>query len=260
MDISEKYSLKWDQFYNNISSTFTDLRAVSDFSDVTLASEDGHFIEAHKIILSSGSIFFRNLLKLKVHSTPLIFMRGLKGSDLNCIVDFLYNGEVKIHQEDLENFLQISEELQLKGLTSTGDISVDEINTQSQTKESQPNKQMKEETSHESKNCALKKNETFRDDSRKTSDMVPIQDVTELNEKTAELIEWNVDHWTCTVCGKAGDSSKNSKANLRRHAQIHLGGLTYPCNLCGKTFRCKANFDNHRYKAHKLSFQDQKQC
>ena len=43
-------------------------------------------------------------------------MRGLKASDLVAIVDFIYNGEANIHQEDLDGFLAIAEELQLKGL------------------------------------------------------------------------------------------------------------------------------------------------
>ena len=44
-------------------------------------------------------------------------MRGLKASDLSAIVDFIYNGEANIHQEDLDGSLAIAEELQLKGLT-----------------------------------------------------------------------------------------------------------------------------------------------
>ena len=43
-------------------------------------------------------------------------MRGLKASDLSAIVVFIYNGEANIHQEDLDGFLAIAEELQLKGL------------------------------------------------------------------------------------------------------------------------------------------------
>ena len=44
-------------------------------------------------------------------------MRGLKFSQVKTVVDFIYFGEVNILQEDLEGFLLIAEELELKGLT-----------------------------------------------------------------------------------------------------------------------------------------------
>ena len=43
-------------------------------------------------------------------------MRGVKFENLLAIVDFLYFGETNIHQELLDSFLAIAEELQLKGL------------------------------------------------------------------------------------------------------------------------------------------------
>ena len=42
-------------------------------------------------------------------------MRGLKFEDLLARVDFLYYGEANIYQENLDNFLTIAEELDLKG-------------------------------------------------------------------------------------------------------------------------------------------------
>jgi hypothetical protein len=89
---------------------------------VTLACEDGTIIEAHKVVLFSGSTFFSKMFEIRnSHHNPLIYMRGLKGSDLTNVVDFLYNGEVNIYQDDLEYFLQLAEELQLKGLVNSSD-------------------------------------------------------------------------------------------------------------------------------------------
>ena len=44
-------------------------------------------------------------------------MRGIKGIQLASVVDFMYQGEVNIAQEDLDDFLTVADELQLKGLT-----------------------------------------------------------------------------------------------------------------------------------------------
>ena len=43
-------------------------------------------------------------------------MRGINAEDLLAIVDFLYYGEANIYQENLDRFLSIAEELELKGL------------------------------------------------------------------------------------------------------------------------------------------------
>ena len=43
-------------------------------------------------------------------------MRGLKSKDLVAMIDFLYHGEANVYQENIDSFLAIAEELQLKGL------------------------------------------------------------------------------------------------------------------------------------------------
>ena len=116
MSTSEKFCLRWNDFQENVNTTFAALRKDSDFAYVTLASEDGHQVEAHKVILSAPSPFFQKLLKRNKHGHQLIYMRGIKSEDLLAIVDFLYYGEVNIYQDNLENFLNIAEKLQLKGL------------------------------------------------------------------------------------------------------------------------------------------------
>ena len=87
-------------------------------SVITLACEDGYQVEAHKVILAASSPFFQNLLKTNRHAHPLIYMRMMKSEDLLAIVD-LYYGEANIYQENLDTFLNIAEELKLKGLNGT---------------------------------------------------------------------------------------------------------------------------------------------
>ena len=64
MGITQKYSLKWNDFTVNVASTFRDLHARQDFVDVTLACADGSTLEAHKVVLSSVSSYFRDILKV----------------------------------------------------------------------------------------------------------------------------------------------------------------------------------------------------
>ena len=114
--MSEKLCLQWNGFQENIISAFGNLREDNNFSDVTLACEDGQQVEAHKVILAASSPFFQKLLGRNKHPHPLIYMRGMKSEDLLAIVDFLYHGEANVFQENLDSFLAVAEELQLKGL------------------------------------------------------------------------------------------------------------------------------------------------
>ena len=114
--MSEKLCLQWNDFKENGNSAFGRLRGDKEFSDVTLACEDGQKFETHKVVLATSSPFFHNLLRTNKHKHPLIYMRGMESEDLCAIIDFLYCGETNVSQENLDSFLAIAEELQLKGL------------------------------------------------------------------------------------------------------------------------------------------------
>ena len=100
----EKLCLQWNDYKENTIGAFANLREDADFADVTLACEDGEQVEAHKVILATSSPFFQTLLKRNKHPHPLIYMRGMKSDDLLAIVDFLYNGEANIFQENSLQF------------------------------------------------------------------------------------------------------------------------------------------------------------
>ena len=70
--MSEKLSLRWDDFQDNTQKAFGNLRESSDFVDVTLVCEDGQQVEAHKVILAASSPFFQKLLGRNKHPDPLI--------------------------------------------------------------------------------------------------------------------------------------------------------------------------------------------
>ena len=113
---SEKFCLRWNDFESNISVAFRELRDDKDFFDVTLACEDEQ-IQAHKVILSACSPFFRQILRRNAHQHPLLYLKGVKYTDVQSVLNFMYHGEVNVAQEDLNSFLAVAEELRVKGLT-----------------------------------------------------------------------------------------------------------------------------------------------
>ena len=55
----ENLCFQWNEFRNNVSSAFGDLRAGKEFTDVTLACEDGEQVEkVDKVVLTLSSPFF----------------------------------------------------------------------------------------------------------------------------------------------------------------------------------------------------------
>ena len=75
--------------------------------------------------MAYSSPFFQKLLRRNKYPHPLIYMRGVK--DLLAIMDFLYCGEADVFQENLDSFLAIAEELQLKGLMGKSDERVEDL-------------------------------------------------------------------------------------------------------------------------------------
>jgi len=118
MASSEKFCLRWNDFETNISKAFKDIREEKDFFDVTLACDDDQ-ISAHKVILSACSPFFRTILKRNKHEHPLLYLKDVKFSDLQAVLNFMYHGEVNVAQEDLNTFLAVAEDLKVKGLTQS---------------------------------------------------------------------------------------------------------------------------------------------
>merc|ERR1719186_2411349 len=116
MTSSEKFCLKWNEFEANIGIAFRELREDKDFFDVTLACDDEQ-IQAHKVILSACSPFFRKVLKRNRHEHPLLYLKGVKYRDITALLNFMYHGQVNVAQEELDSFLTIAEDLQIKGLT-----------------------------------------------------------------------------------------------------------------------------------------------
>ena len=122
MASTEKFCLKWNDFENNVSSAFNDIREEKDFFDVTLVC-DNNQVQAHKVIIAACSPFFKSILRRNPHQHPLLYLKGVLYDDMVSVLNFMYKGEVNIAQEQLNSFLAVAEDLQVKGLTQDGNNS-----------------------------------------------------------------------------------------------------------------------------------------
>ena len=117
--------LAWENFQSNLPHTFHKVRLSEDFCDVTLACDDEGIVKAHKVILASGSQFFQKLLsteRLGFNPHPLLYLRGVSAGQLEAILDFLYSGEARLSQGELQPFLDLAQELEISGLIEDTDL------------------------------------------------------------------------------------------------------------------------------------------
>jgi hypothetical protein len=116
MGITQKYSLKWNDFTVNVASTFRELHARQDFVDVTLACSDGTTMDAHKVILSSVSTYFRDILKTTPCKHPIIILKDTGRDECSAMLEFAYTGEVNVAQDLLPSLLHTARAFRIKGL------------------------------------------------------------------------------------------------------------------------------------------------
>ncbi|XP_049867471.1 uncharacterized protein LOC126367779 isoform X2 [Pectinophora gossypiella] len=126
----QQFCLRWNNFQANITSQFEALRDDEDFVDVTLACE-GHRLEAHKVVLSACSPYFKELFKNNPCPHPIIFMRDCEVSHVRALLQFMYAGQVNIAQAQLSAFLRTADALQIRGLTDCSQHNDKKVNRKS---------------------------------------------------------------------------------------------------------------------------------
>ena len=176
------------------------------------------------------------------------------------ILDFLYFGEANVFQEDLDSFLVIAEEIQLKGLTNQS--SKDLIQEQEEPQYAEP--------IQEDRNLPKKLATPYPDLKHKRN--VPITapttaavailnqssiDLQALDEKVKSMMEKGQKmiptdkrqqtSYICKVCGKEGLCTL-----IRDHIEAnHLKGICIPCDFCDKTFSSRNTLNNHKSRLHR---------
>jgi len=257
----EKLCLQWNDFNENVNSAFGDLRQDKEFTDVTLVSEDGQRVEGHKVVLVASSPFFLNILKRNKHPHPLIYMRGVRPDNLMAMVDFFYHGEANVYQENLDSFLVLAEELQLKGLRGNQTEKEAEVILQPKNQKFHPKSPKYRPTTEQYpvNKEIFKENGLVQAANEKaialTDEATNNTDMESLDQQVKSMMTFseNADPYLkgrkariCKVCGKEG-----SMKDIMDHIEAkHIAGISIPCGLCGQCFRTRSAQRMHRSKKH----------
>ena len=242
--MSEKFFLKWKDFHSNVSKSFCLLRNEDYLHDVTIVTDDNEQIAAHKLVLSTCSEYFKSIfMKNKQHSHPLVCLEGVSSDDVRNMLDYIYNGELQIFQEDLDRFLNVAQRFKLEGLITGPD---DDQEEEVIVKEIEHFN--KRETNQEGYRTKPKPGGHEKVIQKVTSDFNPAN-ISEVDEKIEQSIIKNLDGThSCQLCGK--NSGRNIH-NCRNHIETHLEGLSFNCPMCEKTFRSRNSLAMHKSTKHR---------
>ena len=252
--MSEKFCVQWNDYSDSVKEGFKTLKTNSDFSDVTLACEDGQQIDAHKVVLVSTSPFFHNLLKRNNHPHPLIYMKGFKFEDLSAIIDFLYFGEVDVLQENLYSFFALADDLKLRGLMGEREAMEEKYQGSSlDLKQSKIKASRQNEKVPTSLSVVCKKEPLLNEGKSPEQKFVDnvATDLQELDAQVKSIMEESPNiiredkkerAKKCKLCGKEG-----AQFTIRDHIEAHhLEGIVLPCNTCEKAYKSRTSFRQHK--------------
>ena len=256
MNLSGYLLLEQSDFLSNYVGFFQQLRGDKDLFDVTLACED-ETMEAHKVVLSACSIFFRNVFKKAKQKHPFIYLKGVLHKDLVALLDYIYTGQAQVLSEDVDRFFQVGKDMRVKGLIDEEQEGIDNIkkkvNTDSKTEEL-PDDSYDTTDVDESINslsndsslvetCLEIKKEEVKIDVKN-----PDQLRTELSEKMEKIKdEEGMPMWKCKECGKM----MKNRNKLELHVEIHLQGYSRICSHCGKTQKNRGCLKAHISAVHR---------
>ena len=199
-----------------------------DFSDVTLVTEDRKHIHANKNILGLSIPAFKDILQKEKNSCTAIYLRGIKYSEMELILQFIYLGEATLYEEGIDEFLSVAKSLDIKELCNT------------------------ETESNDDNEASQMDQEAFTEKFEKHSN---IPDTKEALQDIGEVVD--VDKKI--VCGQCYKTYSNTGA-LKVHIQSVHDGVKHLCNWCEYQATTKGNLTVHIQSLHECVLHNCHMC
>merc|ERR1712129_23798 len=179
------------------------------------------------------------------------------------MIDFLYFGEANVYQENLDSFLAVAEELQLKGLMGSGaEEEREQINKPTEQKRAPKPMRQRIFTKQETPTPDISSSVETVEPSPPIEGTVAVTDYTvaadlqDLEDKIKSMMEVSENmvggsqrgfKRICKVCGKEGP-----RQSIIDHIEAnHITGVSHPCNVCGKISRTRIGLRLHISRHHK---------
>ena len=242
-----------NHFESNANNSFNQFWNNQDFTDITLATEDNQQIKAHKVILSSHSQFFQNILTNNPHQNVLLYLKDIRYKELEMVIKFIYLGECDVEQDDLEDFLAAGKYLKVSGLMEDIDVKCFEEHVIENTS---PNTQQQHEVTNSIKTDIYDTNwinsppeeiieEIFPYNQHKVKTFECGECKSLFATKSALIYHKQSKHmevrFRCDQC----DHESTKQSHLIIHKQSKHLGIKYHCDQCDGTYTTMTHLTTH---------------
>jgi hypothetical protein len=254
----EIFSLRWKALSTHLSSSISDVFTENSFSDVTLVSDYLIQFQAHKCVLSACSPVLKNLLLNNPHSHPLIYLRGVKHQELLSILQFIYLGEARFYERNMDKLMEAVKDLQIKQLAEyfmTGgnpflnrEEHADDDNMSSMISD----QDISQIIDNDDKNKARSISKTYNTGGESGSRLHKCEECeAEFKSNNGLLHHTRTKHegivYSCNQC----EYKATQHGNLKTHQQSKHEGAKYLCSQCEYQTGDKSTLRRHQQSKHK---------
>lgn len=123
--MDEEYILRWNDHGISFFALAEDLLQQELLTDVTIWCGDRVF-DAHRLVLCACSPLFRAMLTRqpprlsRSDQQPIVFLRDINSLHFERLLQFMYCGEVRVPNNELDDLLAAATSLKVRGLATSG--------------------------------------------------------------------------------------------------------------------------------------------
>ena len=237
--MTQKLNLNWHTYSDHLKEMLRNLMDSNETADVTLVCDDKTKFKAHKFVLMACSPVFQSIIgDLGRRNEPVIYLRGVFSEVMKSILQFMYLGQTTLFQDRMNEFLNVSKNLEIKELGKNVDYfqkNKDNVSEEDffEYDPLQVDEKIDDDCSYETN---AYENDTYGGSKVKI-------------EKKIANIKTDSDQFSCNQCEK----QYSYKRNLKQHVESAHEGIKYPCDICNREFNQKVHLVTHMKLVHKTS-------
>ena len=227
----EKFHLTWPPWHSysdHLKEMMHIMKTDDTFTDVTLVSDDGRKVKAHKVVLGASSPIMKDMMTRENKS--IVNLKGIAYEEIDSILQFIYLGEATLHPDRMKEFLVAAQKMKVKELCKESKM-IFERNNAMNFEHQQIKKEVVMHTSEQyDKDCTKQANKQS----------VLATQIQSIHEGEVSL------KYPCNQC----DHQFTQKSNLTTHIKSVHEGVKYACNHCDYQATTQGNLKIHIQALH----------
>ncbi|KAB7501642.1 Sex determination protein fruitless [Armadillidium nasatum] len=113
--------LKWNNHSTAFIKSISNIQIKERYCDATIACQ-GRYFPVHRVVLSTCSDYFDEIFERIDCPHPYIIFKDIEPREMELLLNYMYQGEVNVVQENLPTLIKAAEALKVKGLAVPDDL------------------------------------------------------------------------------------------------------------------------------------------